>query len=88
MISIDEKLFITADINRVLVKYAEVVLIKQLLNLFAYNKGKKNSELFKEVNYFNGAVLPFEYEEILNNFISNFIDNLSNENLKIQRGKS
>ena len=53
MISIDEKLFITADINRVLVKYAEVVLIKQLLNLFAYNKGKKNSELFKEVNYFN-----------------------------------
>ncbi|MAN26301.1 MULTISPECIES: hypothetical protein [Mesonia] len=81
MISIDEKLFITADINRVLVKYAEVVLIKQLLNLFAYNKGKKNSELFKEVNYFNGAVLPFEYEEILNNFISNFIDNLSNENL-------
>lgn len=48
MISIDEKLFVTADINRVLVKYAEVVLIKQLLNLFAYNKEKKFPNYLKK----------------------------------------
>ena len=41
MISIEDKMYITKQINTIVVRYAKQVVLKQLLLQFSFNKPKK-----------------------------------------------
>ena len=47
MITIDEKLYVTKEVNQILVKYTEQVVLKDLLLCYSFGKGKEPKELTK-----------------------------------------
>lgn len=77
MITIDEKLYITKKVNKVVLKYAEKVVLKKLLKHFSFEKTlkkkkKKVSNLLESMNYYNGDIPPeiqFELIDLIYSFL-------------------
>lgn len=83
MITIDDKLYITKEINCIVVKYAKAVIIRKLLLQFSYNfdtEEKTVSSKLISTNFCNGD-LSSEVEIGLQRFINSFINKLNKEDI-------
>lgn len=75
MITIDEKLYITKEVNNIVVSYAKTKVLKQLLLVFSFEKDNKNktvSNLLESTNFCNGD-LNLDVEVELIDFIYSFL---------------
>ena len=61
MITIDDKLFITEDVNKIVVSYAKQVVLRKLLTQFSFTY----SEEQKNVSELIVAVTIFDLEELV-----------------------
>lgn len=67
MITINDKLYITKEVNSIVVRYAKTVVIRKLLLEFSFGKNSKNkniTDLLESVNYCNGILDIFVEEEM------------------------
>lgn len=89
MITINEKLFVTKQINQVICRYAKKILIKDLLLKFSFNtNGNKLTDfesddinpLLETLN-FNDGIIDIDHLEEVEDFISNFIKPLDENDL-------
>lgn len=83
MITIDDKLYITKEVNRIVVKYAKTVIIRKLLLEFSYDSDTEEkivSSKLESTNFYNGD-LNSEVEIGLKNFINFFIKRLNKEEI-------
>ncbi len=89
MISITEKLFVTKEINDVLLKYAKEVLLKDFLTSFCFPKELRESEIIADADtlseiqhqYMNGYVLDFDLSSNIQTYISEFLSQVDNSSL-------
>jgi len=78
MITINDKLYITKEINNIVFSYAKTVILRKLLIAFSFEKDSKNktiTELLESVNHCNG-VLDMFVEEEMENIIYPFVKRL------------
>ena len=78
MITIDDKLYITKEVNSIVVRYAQTVVLRKLLLEFSFEKNSKNkniTDLLESVNHCNG-VLDIFVEEEMENIIYPFVKSL------------
>jgi len=89
MITVDEKLIVTKQINEVLCRYAKRNLIKEFLFSFSFpNCSKENSNLkvkninptLETINYYQGDIYPDTLEEV-ENYINAFLNELDENDL-------
>ncbi|SHJ42330.1 hypothetical protein [Flavobacterium haoranii] len=89
MITVDEKLIVTKQINEVLCRYAKRNLIKEFLFTFSFpNCSKENSKLkAKHINplletiyYYQGDIYPDTLVEV-ENYINTFLNELDENDL-------
>ncbi len=89
MITVDEKLIVTKQINEVLCRYAKRNLIKEFLFSFSFpNCSKENSKLkakdinplLETINYYQGEIYLDILEEI-ENYINTFLKELDENDL-------
>lgn len=83
MITIDDKLYITKEVNEVILDYARKVVIKDLLKQFSFEgtlkkKKKKVSNLLETVNFYNGDISPEVKIELID-FIDSFLNKLESK---------
>ena len=84
MITIDEKLYVTKEINGVLIDYAKENVLKKLLLKFSFrkkNNKEKVTDLIESVGYYNGDMVPSEQHLDLVNLIHNFLKGITKEEL-------
>ena len=82
MITIIDKLFITEEVNTIVVQYAKEIVLKELLVSFSFDSttDKRNvSELIQSIGYYNGDEPPPEDNLKLIDFIYTFTKALSKE---------
>jgi len=78
MITIDDKLYITKEVNSIVVRYTRTVVIRKLLLEFSFEKNSKNkiiTDLLGSVNHCNG-ILDMFVEEEMENIIYPFVKRL------------
>lgn len=78
MITINDKLYITKEINNIVVRYAQAVVLRKLLLEFSFEKNSKNkdiTDLLESVNHCNGVIDVFVEEE-MENIIYPFVKSL------------
>lgn len=81
MITITDKLFITKEVNDIVVRYAKEIVLKELLMSFSFVNGDGRSvvsELIQDVGFYKGDVPP-EIELQLLDLIYCFTETLSKE---------
>ena len=84
MITIDEKLFITEDVNKIVVSYAKQVVLRKLLTQFSftYSEEQKNvSELIVAVNFYLGDLPDYQQQHDMMLLIINFLNACTKEEL-------
>ncbi len=75
MITIDEKLYITKEVNNIIISYSKSVVIRKLLLTFSFEEGSNNktiSPLLENANFCNGDLNPdieFELFEFIHPFL-------------------
>lgn len=82
MITIDNKLYITEDVNKVVVSFAKQVVLRKLLIQFSFtlkNDKKRVSELITAINFYNGDIPDYEQQEELLLLIIGFIKECKKE---------
>lgn len=89
MITVDEKLIVTEQINEVLCRYAKRNLIKEFLFNFSFpNCSKENPKLkvkkinptLETINYYQGDIYPDTLVEV-ENYINTFLNELDENDL-------
>lgn len=81
MISINEKMFVTKDVNKVIVKFAEEVVLKRLLNKISFyvdGDKKEVSNLIQDIKYCYGDLDPITDSKV-HVTICDFLDSLTSE---------
>lgn len=81
MITIDEKLYITKEVNNIVVSYAKAKIIRQLLLEFSFEKDDNNkviSTFLENTNFCNGILNP-DIEVELIDFIYGFLKKLNKD---------
>ena len=78
MITVDEKLIVTKQINEVLCRYAKRNLIKEFLFTFSFPncsklKPKNINPLLETIYYYQGEIYPDTLEEV-ENYIKTFLN--------------
>jgi len=83
MITIDDKLYITKEVNSIVVSYAKEIVLRQLLLEFSFKtkKDKKVTDLLGTVSYYNGDLPPIDIQLELAKLVSSFIKKLNKEKL-------
>jgi len=83
LITIDDKLFITKEVNSIMVAYTKKVVFRKLLMTFCFESQSNNgtiTDLFTSINFY-GFSMPFEIELGLSKFLLSFKKNLEKEEL-------
>jgi len=83
LITINDKLFITKEINSITVAYVKKLLLRKLLMAFCFESQSNNgtiTELFKSLNFY-GFDMPYEIELTLLAFLRLFKKNLKKDEL-------
>lgn len=83
MITINDKLFITKEVNSITVAYAKKIVFHELLIAFCFEHQSNNrtvTDLFKSINFY-GFSMPYEIELDLSEFLQRFMKNLEKEEL-------
>ena len=85
MITVDEKLIVTKQINEVLCRYAKRNLIKEFLFTFSFPncsklKPKNINPLLETIYYYQGEIYPDTLEEV-ENYIKTFLNELDENDL-------
>jgi hypothetical protein len=82
LITIDDELLITKEINAITVDYAKKVVLRKLLMTFCFDT-KQNTEgitdLIQSFNFYGIDAKPMELEFKLSDLLGNFIKNLKKE---------
>lgn len=84
MITIDEKLYITKEVNNIVVSFAKKVVLKKLLLEFSFtseNENREVTDLIKTVGYYNGDLPDTEVQLELIDLINSFLKELTKEEL-------
>lgn len=84
MITIDDKLFITEDVNKIVVSYAKQVVLRKLITQFSitYSEGQKNvSELIIAVNFYLGDLPEYQQQHDMMLLIIDFLNVCTKEEL-------
>ena len=79
MIDIDDKLYITKEVNSIVISYAKTVVIRKLLLGFSFEENSNNktvSSILENVNFCNGDLNP-DVELELIEFIYPFLKKLN-----------
>lgn len=80
MITVDDKLLITTEINIITVDYAKKIVLRKLLMIFSF---EQNSEVFTDLlqslNFYGMDGKPTELEFELSTLLNDFIKNLKKE---------
>lgn len=82
MITIDNKLLITKEINTILVDYAQKIVLRRLfiaLSFESTENGKMITDLIQSLNFYGIGATPIELDFELMNLISGFIQNIKKE---------
>lgn len=82
MITIEDKLFITKEVNLVLYKYAKEIIQRELLYLYSFSNNPNSSvisELIVDISSHKGNVLPPELQHQLSDLVHKFIEGLTSE---------
>lgn len=82
MITADDKLLITKEINTVVVDYAQKVVLQKLfmeLSFESTKNGKVITDLIQSLNFYGIGATPVELDFELSNLLSGFIENLKKE---------
>lgn len=77
MITINEKLYITDDVNEIVVSYAKHVVLRKLLTQFSFTfheEQKYVSELIKKVSSYYGDLPDYEQQHDIIVLIADFIN--------------
>ena len=85
MINIDEKMYITKEVNAIVIAYAKEVLLKNFLMEFCfykpekvYKKKSKNiTALFRTMSYYNGDKPPEQEQLEVIDMVSEFLEKLN-----------
>lgn len=86
MINIKDKLYVTKEINYIIVSYAKDKVLRKLLKQFSFNGNtKKISELLQIVSYYNGDAPPIDQQDEMQTLIFNFLKQLTIEELTALR---
>jgi len=72
MITIDGKLYITKEVNSIVISYAKEIVLRQLLLQFSF-KNKKVTNLLESVSYYIGDPPPIDIELELRDVVGSFI---------------
>lgn len=83
MISINDKLFITKEVNSIMVAYAKKVVLRKLILEFCFESQSNTetiSDLLESVNFY-GFDIPYEIEIGLSEFLQRFTKNLEKDEL-------
>ncbi|WP_111706570.1 hypothetical protein [Lutibacter citreus] len=81
MITINDKLYITKEVNNIVVSYAKTIVLRKLLINFSFKKDSKNkiiTDHLESVNHCKG-VLDVFVEEEMDDFIYPFVKNLDKD---------
>jgi hypothetical protein len=84
MITIDDKLFITKEVNQIVVSYAKHVVLRKLLTQFSftfYEEQQHVSELIKKVSSYYGDLPDYEQQQDMIVLIADFLNTCSKEEL-------
>jgi len=80
LITVDDKLLITTEINIITVDYAKKIVLRKLLMIFSF---EQNSEVFTDLlqslNFYGMDGKPTELEFELSTLLNDFIKNLKKE---------
>lgn len=74
MITLNDKLFITKEVNSIMVAYSKKVVLRKLLMAFCFESQSNNgiiTDLFKSINFY-GLSVPYEIEQDLSEFLLRF----------------
>lgn len=85
MITIDDKLFITEDVNKIVVSYAKQVVLRKLITQFSftYSEEQKNvSEFIVAVNFYLGDLPDYQQQHDMMLLIADFLNACTKEELK------
>lgn len=86
MINIDDKLYVTKEINAIIVSYAKDKVLRKLLKRFSFKENtKKISDLLQDVSYYNGDAPPLEQQDEMETLIFDFLKQLKIEELTALR---
>jgi hypothetical protein len=79
MITINDKLYITEEVNGIVVGYAKEIVIRQLLLEFSFKttKNKKVTDLLETISFYNGDIPPVDMQLELTNLVGSFIKKLN-----------
>lgn len=84
MITIDDKLFITKEINAIVVSYAQGMVLRKLLMEICFDAKGNNyvvTDLIQSINFYGMDSKPPEVQLELSERLWNFTENLKNEEL-------
>ncbi len=84
MITIDDKLFITKEVNQIVVSYAKHVVLRKLLTQFSftfYEEQQHVSELIKKVSKYFGDLPDYEQQHDMIILIAGFINTCNQREL-------
>lgn len=84
MITIDDKLYITNEVNLVLIKYAKTKVLRDLLHLFSFGELTNTNhvtELIENVSYYNGDLPPQDSQYEMISLINEYLQSLQKENM-------